>query len=389
MTGRLLARTTTTAAVLAAASAAMSLLNSRFIPSLRTPDQDVTERIVVCIPARNEATTLPLLIDDLTRQRSCRNVQFIVLDDDSTDGTASAARAAAGGDPRIRVVTSRAAPPTGWTGKAAACAELARLAAEDDVRASLIMFVDADVRLAPDAIAAAARMLRQRGSLLLCPWPEQLVGSVAERLVQPLLAWSWMSTLPVPVANWTLRPSMAVACGQFMAFDTAAYRAVGGHDCVAASATEDLDLARALRRRGLSTAVASGAGFVRCRMYDSAADLRSGYSRWLWNEFGGPVGSVVASLALSAVYVVPPIAALTASGSTRRLGGAAYLAGTVSRMAARRRESGSRFGLDDIVDSALHPLSILTFVGLVAESHVRRHRGSLSWKSRPMPMPTG
>ncbi|MGV8872747.1 MAG: glycosyltransferase [Rhodococcus sp. (in: high G+C Gram-positive bacteria)] len=387
MTGRLLARTTTTATVLAAASAATSLLNSRFIPSLRTPDQDVTERIVVCIPARNEDATLPLLIGDLRRQRSCTNVQFIVLDDDSTDATAHAARTAADGDPRIRVVTSHTVPPTGWTGKAAACAELARLAAEDDVHASLIMFVDADVRLAPDAIAAAARMLRQRGALLLCPWPEQLVGSVAERLVQPLLSWSWMSTLPVPVSNWTLRPSMAVACGQFMAFDTAAYRAVGGHGCVAASATEDLDLARALRRQGMPTAVASGAGFVSCRMYESATDLRSGYSRWLWNEFGGPAGSAIASLALATVYLVPPIAALTAEGSTRRIGAAGYLAGAVSRMAARRRESGSRFGIDDVVDAAVHPLSILAFVGLVGESHVRRHRGSLSWKSRPMPAP--
>ncbi|CCQ16162.1 putative glycosyl transferase family 2 [Rhodococcus sp. AW25M09] len=387
MSSRFLARTTSTAAVLAAASAAVSLLNSRSMPRLRTPELDVTERVVVCIPARNEAATLPLLIEDLTRQRSCTNVHIIVLDDDSSDGTGAAAREAAGGDPRIRVVTSDAAPPTGWTGKAAACAELARLAAEDDVQASMIVFVDADVRLAPDALAAAARMLRRRGSALLCPWPEQRAGSVAERLVQPLLAWSWMSTLPVSVANSTLLPSMAVACGQFMAFDTAAYRAVGGHECVAASATEDLDLARALRRRGFYTAVASGAGFVSCRMYDGAAELRSGYSRWLWSEFGGPIGSAVAGLALATIYVVPPIAALTASGSTRRLGGAAYLAGAVSRMAVRQRESGSRFGREDVVDAALHPLSILAFVGLVAESHLRRQRGSLSWKSRPMPAP--
>ncbi|OZC44798.1 glycosyl transferase [Rhodococcus sp. WWJCD1] len=387
MTDRLLARTTATASVLATASAAVSLLNARFTPGLRTPDRDITERIVVCIPARNEVTTLPSLIGDLTRQRSCTDLHVIVLDDDSSDGTASAARTAAAGDPRIRVVTSDAAPPVGWTGKAAACAELARLADEGDAQASLIMFVDADVRLAPDAVAAAAGTLRQQAAALLCPWPEQLVGSVAERLVQPLLAWSWMSTLPVPLANSMLLPSMAVACGQFMAFDAAAYRAIGGHGCVAASATEDLDLARTLRRQGMSTVVVSGAGFVSCRMYQSVVDLRSGYSRWLWNEFGGPVGSATATVASAAIYLVPPIAALTASGSVRRIGWAGYLAGTVSRMAARRRESGPRFGVYDVVDAALHPVSILAFTGLVAESHVRRQRGSLMWKSRPSPSP--
>ncbi|MFI8565074.1 glycosyltransferase [Rhodococcus sp. NPDC078407] len=365
----------------------MTLLNSRSMPRLRAADHDLAERVVVCIPARDERATLPLLIGDLTRQRSCPNMRVIVLDDDSSDGTAAAARAAAAGDPRIHVVTSKAAPPSGWTGKAAACAELARMADQADPRASIVVFVDADVRLAPDAVAAASRMLRELDAALLCPWPEQLTGSVAERLVQPLLGWSWMSTLPVSVANSTLLPSMAVACGQFMVFDAGSYRAIGGHSCVAASATEDLDLARALRRRGLSSAVASGAGFVSCRMYDSTADLRSGYSRWLWNEFGGSVGSAAATLALSTLYLVPPIAALTATGTTRRLGCAGYLAGTVSRMVARRREAGPQFGVDDVVDAALHPVSILAFSALVAESHIRRHRGSLTWKSRTVPLP--
>lgn len=91
MRDRLLARMTETATVLATASAAVSVFNSRFMPSLRSPEQDVTERVVVCIPARNEVATLPALIGDLARQRSCTDLRVIVLDDDSTDGTASAA----------------------------------------------------------------------------------------------------------------------------------------------------------------------------------------------------------------------------------------------------------------------------------------------------------
>ncbi|AMY25588.1 glycosyltransferase [Rhodococcoides fascians] len=377
-----LTRATRATAVLASTSAAVAVFNALFVPGLRRPSRDVTERVAVCIPARNEVDTLPALIGDLTRQRFCIDLQVVVLDDDSTDGTAAAAVTAANGDPRFRVVTSHASPPPGWTGKAAACAELADSV---DVDTTIVMFVDADVRLEPEAVAAAARRLRRRGDALMCPWPEQVAGGLAERLVQPLLAWSWMSTLPVPVGNATLLPSMAVACGQFMAFDAAAYRVVGGHSCVASSATEDLDIARVLRRRGFSTSVASGAGFVRCRMYRSAADVRAGYSRWLWNEFGGPVGSATAALALSTVYLLPPVAAVFGSGSTRRLGLVGYLAGTVSRVASRRRESGPRFGARDVVDAAVHPLSILAFVGLVAESHVRRRRGALSWKSRPMP----
>lgn len=385
MTVKIVARATASAASLAAASAFVSTINSFRMPALLPPGSPIDEHIVVCIPARDEADKLPALVVDLTRQRWCSNLRIVVLDDDSTDGTAAAARAAAAGDRRIRVVESRESPPFGWTGKAAACAQLVRLAEQQAEPASVIVFLDADVRLEPEALASAVELLRASDVSLLCPWPEQLSERFYERLLQPLLAWSWMSSLPVQIGNATLRPSMAVACGQFMVFDADAYRTVGGHGCVAASVTEDLDLARALRRDGFRTAVASSGGFARCRMYGSTVDLRAGYSRWLWNEFGGPIGSAAAAAALAAVYVLPPVVALTASGSVRRLGRVGYLAGFMSRVAARRRETGARLRPIDVVDAMAHPLSVLAFVELVAQSHVRRRRGALTWKSRPMP----
>ena len=108
-------------------------------------------------------------------------------------------------------VLEGAPPPPGTLGKPHACAQLAAAAS-----GSVLVFVDADVTLAPHAVAAAVGMLREAGLGLLCPWPRQVAEGVGPRLLQPLLAWSWMATLPLRRAERSPRPSLVAANGQFM-----------------------------------------------------------------------------------------------------------------------------------------------------------------------------
>lgn len=166
-------------AALAVASAALSVGNALSMPRLRRPGAAATksDRVVVCVPARDEETRLPLLIGDLCAQSWPGELRVIVLDDGSRDGTRTAALDAARGDSRIAVYSNTAAPPPGWTGKAAACRRLAELAQADSPAADVIVFVDADVRLAPDAVWAAVTALRSSGAALVCPWPEQRTGA--------------------------------------------------------------------------------------------------------------------------------------------------------------------------------------------------------------------
>src|SRR5205823_5265782 len=137
------------------------------------------------------------------------------LDDGSKDGTYHAAVAAAGDDERFRVIDAATEPAPGWTGKTAACARLAEIAGATGDSAppitGALIFLDADVRLAPGALAAAVTELRRSGAGLVSAWPLQRAVTTAEALVQPLLAWSWASTLPVRAANHSLRTSTAVA----------------------------------------------------------------------------------------------------------------------------------------------------------------------------------
>nr|WP_051186512.1 glycosyltransferase [Nocardia tenerifensis] len=361
------------------AGTAIALFNRVTVRQLSGADK-VAEPVTVCVPARDEAARLPGLIADLRAQRGLSRLTIVILDDASSDDTFPMATAAAAGDPRITVLRNDAEPPPGWTGKAAACARAA-----EAVATPVLVFVDADVRLTPDAIAAAVTELRGRRVGLVSPWPRQRAGTVAEALVQPLLCWSWAATLPVSLANRSLRPSTSVACGQFLVFDTAAYRAAGGHAAVAASVTEDLDLARTLRRAGYSTALVAAGRMASTRMYTGAAELDAGYTRWLWSAYGGTRAGGVAVGTLAAVaYWLPPLAALCGRGTVRRVGVLGYTAAVAGRLLARSTESGGAVAPADVAAALAHPLSVAAYLLLWGRSRRGRRQGALRWKGRSL-----
>lgn len=367
-------------ASISVAGACVAAVNRVSIRHLRQSDS-YGDPVTVCIPARNEAVRLPELIADLRGQRGLDTLRVLILDDDSTDDTSAAATEAIAGDPRFELYHHSAPPPAGWTGKAASCRRLAELAG--DTTATLV-FLDADVRLTPDAIGAAVTQLHRSGAGLVAPWPLQEAASTVERRVQPLLCWSWASTLPVALANTSLRPSTAVACGQFLAFDAAAYRAIGGHEAVAASLTEDLDIARALRKAGYHTTLVGSGGLIRCRMYSGATELNEGYTRWLWAAYGSAAGSVAVLATAAVAFIVPPAAALVGSGRIRRWGLLGYGAAVAGRLLARSTERGGHINGGDVVDALQHPVSIALYARLSWRSHRARSRDQLSWKGRPL-----
>jgi hypothetical protein len=268
----------------------------------------------------------------------------------------------------LRVLTG-VAPPPGFLGKPHACAQLAAAA-----RGEVLVYVDADVVLAPHAVAAAVALLRGPRPLdLLSPWPRQVAAGVAGRLVQPLLAWSWLTTLPLRIAERSARPSMAAANGQFLLVEVAALERAGGWQAVSGAVIDDIELARAVRAAGGRTGIADGSALATCHMYATGRELREGYRKSLWAAFGSPAGAVAVAAALTVVYVLPAAAALTGS----RTGALGYTAAVTGRALAARW--GGR-----TVDALAHPLSVLALLGLLASSWAGRVTGSLSWKGRPV-----
>ena len=366
--------------VLAGISVAGAIHAALNIALLRRPPADpppVRRPVTVVVPARDEEEQIGDCLAALLDQRGVPSLRIVVVDDGSTDGTAAAVRAVT--DPRVRLV--RADPlPAGWLGKPHACATGAAVADDGDGdEDGLLVFVDADVRLFPDAVAGAVAVLERHDLDLVSPWPRPVAHGPAERLVQPLVPWLWATTLPLRVAERSRRPSLSAATGQFLVLDRRGYDRAGGHAAVRGEVLEDIALLRAVKRAGGRGVPIDGSRLAACRMYDGWPALRDGYAKSLWGAVGGrPAASVGAAAVLTAVWVLPPLAALRGS----RAGLVGWVAGAAGR-AVVAAGTGSRIWPDALA----HPLSILALDVLMARSVVGHRRGTLTWRDRPVVAP--
>lgn len=363
----------TIGSALAVGLAAHTAANLR---ALRRPDPDAPasdERVSILVPARNEERTIETTVRSLLAQTGL-DLELIVLDDGSTDATARILHTI--DDPRLRVITGPdLPPPDGWLGKPWACA---RLAAE--ATGSVLVFADADVEFAPGAVRAAVHELRAGGFALIAPYPRQLAESWLERLVQPLVTWSWVATMPLAWAERSTRPSLSAANGQFLVFDAEAYRAISGHAAVQGNVIEDVGLMRALKRDGRLTATVDGSHLATCRMYTGTSGVVDGYAKSLWSAFNGPVGSIAVNALLLTAYTVPAAGMVVGPGPrTRAIGAVGYAAGVASRAMVARRT-----GEPVLPDTLAQPASIAAFSALNIVSWARHLRGANRWKGRTL-----
>ena len=363
---------------------AHSLLNSLLVrrPSASAKQDSTlyvavsTEGVTVCIPARDEARNVEACLNAVLANRGVAGLRVLVLDDGSTDNTRSIASTVAANDARVEVIKGTDGPlPVGWIGKTWACERLL-----ETVQTPIVVFVDADVRLAPNALVAGVELLRAHRLSLVSPYPKQLVGSWPERLTQPLLQWLWMTFLPLRLAERTKPVSMAAANGQFMVLDTTALRSIGGFNSVAGEVLDDVALARSFKRSGFRATVAEGSTLATCRMYEDWAELREGYTKNLWSATGSPFGAAAMITMFIVLYLLPVLGLLVGvvqrNSSLMELSVAGYLAGVAGRLITARITGGS------MRDALLHPLSIAMLVGLIVRSWRQRLRGAITWKGR-------
>lgn len=364
-------------AIAACAATAHTAYNLRILRTPPPAPDPAVERVSVLVPARDEERRLGPCLAALLSTEGVADLEILVLDDGSSDGTADIVRSYAERDPRVRLVDGgRAALPEGWLGKPWACERLARAAT-----GTVLVFLDADVTVAPHGIAASVALLRDSGLDLVSPYPRQEADGALPRLVQPLLQWSWLTTLPLGSAESSPRESLVAANGQLLVVDAAVYRRAGSHAAVRGEVLDDVALLRAVKRAGGRGVVADGTHVASCRMYESGPALVDGYTKSLWSAFGSPAGSAGVVGLLSWLYVVPAAAVVVGPTHRARAWGAlGYAAGVAGRILVARRT-----GQHLVPDVAVHPASVATFGWLVAESWRRKRSGRLTWRGRPLP----
>ena len=267
--------------------------------------------VSVVIPARNESETIEAVVRSILTS-SYGVLELLVVDDRSTDDTATIVERLAAGNPRVRLV--RGEPlPEGWYGKPWACAQGARAGA-----GGLLLFTDADTLHEPELLGrAVAAMGRERADLVTVA-PHQRCVTFWERLVMPQI-WLLLGLRYHPrEVNRARRERDVIANGQFILTTREAYDAVGTHAAVRHEVAEDLALAQSYLRHGRRIHFAFAERLMETRMYQSLPQLVEGWSKNVY--LGGrrsfpeePVlRALVPAMLLAAVgfWLLPPLVLL-------------------------------------------------------------------------------
>ncbi len=322
-------------------------------------------KVSVLIPARNEQENIHRLLSDL-REVRYSPMEILVYDDDSTDGTAGVVRGCMEQDARVVLLRGKE-PGKGWLGKNYACDRLSQAAG-----GRWLLFIDADVRIRPRTVAKAVRYMQTRGLSLLSLFPTQRIPSLGSRLSVPLMNWILLGSLPLALVRLSSRPSLSAANGQFMLFDAETYRRIRPHRLFRNSRAEDIAIGKHYKKLKFPTATLLGGEDVECRMYGSLPEAVRGFSRNIFQFFGG---STWVGLLFAAVTTAGPFLAFACGGV--RLG-ILYLAMIVLirwfvSLASRQSFAGNLL---------LMPLQQIVLWAIMIRAVVSGKKRNLLWKER-------
>lgn len=334
--------------------------------------------VAVIVPARDEETSLPHLLGSLALPTPAAD-EVVVVDDGSTDATSSVARRAGA------TVLDPGEPPAGWTGKAWACQVGA-----DATRADLLLFLDADTVLSPDALGGLLELHARRGGLVSVQ-PFHTPVRPYEQLSSYFNVVSLMASAAFRAGDHSTVP---MAFGPCLLTTRADYEHVGGHGAVRGEILDDVRLAEAYARCGLPVVCAVGGGSIRMRSYPGG--LRQLVRGWTKNIASGasaaaPLPGALSGLWISAHHAVAVGALLsvveivTGRGGSLAVGHPLVWAVAWVAVAWQLRSFLGRIGSFAWWTWALFGIPLLAFDLIFARSLLQTAvRGSVRWRGRDL-----
>ncbi|TWU46886.1 glycosyltransferase family 2 protein [Rubripirellula reticaptiva] len=255
-------------------------------------------QVSVLIPARDEEAAIAKCVSAALASRDVA-MEVIVLDDHSTDRTAEVVHELGVADDRVQLITGNPLP-SGWNGKQHACFQLAESAKFDR-----LVFLDADVRLSPEAIAIMAAYQDNKRVHLLSAFPHQETQTWLEKLIIPMMHFILLGFLPLHRMRASTHPSYAAGCGQLFMTTKAAYQRAGTHESIKGSRHDGIKLPRSFRGVGMCTDVIDGTNLAECRMYGNAYEVVQGVLKNASEGIASPTLIVPFTLLLIGSSVLP------------------------------------------------------------------------------------
>ena len=263
----------------------------------------------VVLPARNEAHNIEACLRSILAT-DYPNIEVIVVDDHSDDGTADIARRIAATDSRVRVI-SNPDLPVGWFGKQWACHNGARVAT-----GALLCFTDADTRHGPELLSRSVNAMVARRADLFSVAGSQTMVTFWEKLIQPhifvLLFAKYGGTEKV---SRSTNPYNKIANGQYLLMQRDTYDRTGGHETVRTHVAEDLRMAQEWCRLGFSVQFVTGLDYMSTRMYEGLGEIVRGWGKNVYAAGRdsmelGPIGHAV----LRVIFPLPALWEIVPTG---------------------------------------------------------------------------
>lgn len=331
-----------------------------------------SDAVSAILPVRNEQAAVERAVLSLAAQPEIREI--LVVNDQSTDGTARVLAELAAKEPKLRLLD--AGPlPSGWVGKNHAAWQGVQRASE-----CWLLFTDADAQHLPGSAARALADAATTGAAMVSYSPAQELHTWWERALIPFVFCRLSELYSYAAVNDPQSPA-AAANGQYLLVRRDVYDAIGGHAAVSAEVLEDVALARRAKAVGVGLYFAPGEEIARVRMYASFRAMWEGWTKNLFPLLKTPGQTVTREL----FSVIPWIPLLCFLALPLHVGfgvlGVLLLAGRHASYAAQLRRN--RFPPSDVI---YYLAGVALYAGVLLSSDWNYARGKVAWKGREYPV---
>jgi hopene-associated glycosyltransferase HpnB len=270
------------------------------------PEADLGE-ITVIIPARNEADLIETTL--LCLQTQGRHFTVLLVDDQSTDGTAAAAQRA--GLPNLQIIEGQR-PLEGWSGKLWALDQ-----GFHHVNTPLVLLMDADIELRPGILPTARELMRKKELQFVSLMAALRMVSFWERLLMPAFIYFFKLIYPFRLSN-SRRSRIAAAAGGFILLETRLLREIGGFQVLRGELIDDCALAGKIKSRGYATWVGLSHSVRSLRPYPNFRTIWNMVARTAFTQLRySPLLLGLCTALLILAFWVPVIGAAFGSGLSR------------------------------------------------------------------------
>jgi hopene-associated glycosyltransferase HpnB len=342
------------------------------------PASAVWPPIVAVVPARDEAESIGACITSILQQPYPGELSVVLVDDQSTDGTAQLAGAAAGaigaGD-RLTIIAGRDLPP-GWTGKLWAVKNGLDVVESRESQPTYVLLTDADIVYSGDVIMRLVARAQERGLAMASVMAKLRCESFAERFLIPSFIFFFGMFYPFSWVNDRTRRTAAAAGGCILArWD--ALKAIGGIQAIRDELIDDCALGAKLKTQG-PVWLGFSPHVTSVRVSEDIPTIGRMISRTAFAQLQYSILIVIATILIMTLAFPAPVAiALFGHGWSRVFGGLSWLL-----MALAFQPTLRYYGRSPMWGVFLPAIAMVYMVFTInsAYQHVRG-RGGL-WKGR-------